>query len=120
MKNSAFLDSFGFNLALVIGGVLIAAMSQILLKKAAVKPYDKWYKQYLNVRVIVAYAAFVLSSLLSVLALRILPLSLMPLWNSASYVFVTLFAYLFMKERPGRRKLVGLAVILFGIVVFSL
>ncbi len=113
-------NSYAFNMALMIFGVLIAALSQIILKKAAVKRYDTWLGQYLNAPVIFAYAIFVVSSLCSVIALRVLPLSLMPAWNSSSYFFVTLFAYLIMKEKPNRKKLVGLGVILAGIAIFSL
>ena len=113
-------NSFGFNMALMVFGVVIAALSQIILKKAAMKHYDVWYKQYLNLPVIFAYFIFFVSSLCSVIALKVLPLSLMPVWNSSSYFFVTLFAYLIMKEKPNRKKLIGLGVILVGIVIFSL
>jgi hypothetical protein len=39
-----------------------------------------------------------------VIALRVLPLSLMPVWNASSYLFVTLFAYWIMKEKPKKRN----------------
>ncbi len=113
-------NSFWVHLAIMLLGVSIGAVSQILLKKAAQQTYDTFWKQYLNARVIGAYSMFVLSTLCTVVALRVLPLSLMPVWNSAAYVLVTLFAYLIMKERPNRKKLVGLGVILLGIVLFSL
>jgi multidrug transporter EmrE-like cation transporter len=113
-------EGFAFNFAIMVFGVLIAALSQIILKKAAMKQYDTVLKQYLNAPVIFAYFIFFLSSLCSVIALRVLPLSLMPVWNSSSYIFVTLFAFLMMKEKPNRRKLLGLGVILCGIVIFSL
>lgn len=113
-------SSFEFNMALMVFGVIIAALSQIILKKAAMKHYDTWLKQYLNLPVIFAYFIFFVSSFCSVIALKVLPLSLMPAWNSSSYFFVTLFAYLIMKEKPNRKKLIGLGVILVGIVIFSL
>ena len=113
-------NSYAFNMALMVFGVVIAALSQIILKKAAVKHYDTWLKQYLNAPVIIAYFIFFVSSFCSVIALKVLPLSLMPVWNSSSYFFVTLFAYLVMGEKPNRKKLVGLGVILAGIVLFSL
>ena len=113
-------NSYVFSLAIMIFGVLIAALSQIILKKAAMKHYDTWLKQYLNAPVIFAYFIFFVSSFCSVIALKVLPLSLMPVWNSSSYFFVTLFAYLIMKEKPNRKKLIGLGVILVGIVIFSL
>ncbi len=112
--------SFAFNFGVMLFGVLIAALSQILLKKAALRVYDKWWRQYLNPTVVFAYAIFLLSSFCSVVALRVLPLSLMPIWNSAAYLFVALFAFLIMKERPGKRKLIGLGVILAGIALFSI
>ena len=115
MGNNVYL-----NLALILLGVLISACSQIMLKKAALKPYDKWYQQYLNPMVIGAYAIFFLSTLTNVIALRVVPLTWEPIWNSAAHVFVVALAYLIMGERPGRRKLMGLGAILAGILLFSL
>ncbi|MEG1524166.1 MAG: multidrug transporter [Clostridia bacterium] len=108
------------NLGLILVGVLVSALSQILLKKAALKTYDKWIDQYLNPLVMVAYFLFFSSSLTNVIAFRVVPLSYAPIWNAAAHVFVTLLAFLMMKERPGKRKLVGLLIILAGIVLFSL
>jgi len=113
-------SNFALNMALMIFGVVIAALSQIILKKAAMKHYDTWLKQYLNAPVILAYFIFFVSSFCSVIALKVLPLSLMPVWNASSYFFVTLFAYLIMKEKPNRRKLIGLGVLFAGIAIFSL
>ncbi|MCE5188952.1 MAG: EamA family transporter [Eubacteriales bacterium] len=113
-------SNFTLNMALMIFGVVIAALSQVILKKAAMKHYDTWLKQYLNAPVILAYFIFFVSSFCSVIALKVLPLSLMPVWNASSYFFVTLFAYLIMKEKPNRRKLIGLGVLFAGIAIFSL
>lgn len=109
-----------WNLALILVGVLISSASQIMLKKAALRTYDKWYLQYLNPLVIAAYAIFFLSTLTNVIALRVVPLSWAPIWNAAAHVFVVVLAFVFMKERPGRRKLAGLGLILLGVVLFSL
>ena len=108
------------NLGLIMVGVLVSGLSQILLKKAAEKPYARWIDQYLNPLVILAYALFFGSTLTNVIALRVVPLSYEPVWNAAGHLFVTLFAFLLLGERPGKRKLLGLAVILCGIVLFSL
>ena len=113
-------NSIYWNLALILFGVLISSLSQIMLKKAALKPYEKWYRQYLNPLVIGAYAIFFASTLTNVIALRVVPLTWEPIWNSAAHVFVVVLAYVFMGERPGRRKLLGLGAILAGIALFSL
>ena len=107
-------------LIVMLLSVLVAGISQIMLKKAAMRSYDAWIKQYLNPLVIFAYVLFVLSTIFSVLGYQKLPLSMMPVWNASGQFFVTLFAYLFLRERPNKKKLLGLGIVLAGIVVFSL
>ena len=41
-------------------------------------------------------------------------------WDSSSYLFVTLFGVLLFHERVTKKKLLALALILTGIVVFTL
>ena len=112
--------SYAACLVAMILSVLVADISQIMLKKAAVRTYARWIDQYLNPLVIFAYVLFVVSTVCSVLGYQKLPLSMMPLWNASGQFFVTLFAYLFLGERPSKKKLLGLGIVLVGIVVFSL
>lgn len=108
------------NLGLILLGVLVSSLSQIMLKKAALKTYPRWIDQYLNPLVIIAYALFFGATLTNVIAFRVVPLTYAPIWNAAGHLFVTLLAFFIMKERPGKRKLIGLGIILVGIVLFSL
>ena len=39
----------------LIGSVLVAAVSQVLLKKGALHHYDSWIREYLNPWVITGY-----------------------------------------------------------------
>lgn len=113
---------FWLHLGIMLLSVLIANFSQLLLKSSAGKTYERWYKQYLNAQVIGGYGLLGVSFLCSFFALRgdALPLSMAPIWNSIGYVFMTILAYVFLKERPSRRKLLGLLVIIVGIVLFSM
>ena len=97
--------------------VLIAAISQILLKRSAGKQYTSKAREYLNVRVIAAYALFFLSSLLTVLAYRGVPLSMGPVLETTGYLWVTIMGRLILKEKVGMRKLTGLAVIVLGVIL---
>ena len=54
--------------------VLIADISQVILKKAAGRKYPSVLRSYLNVRVIFAYFLFGLSTVCSLFALKRLPL----------------------------------------------
>lgn len=101
-------------------GVLMGGVSQILLKLAAGKTYEKWYQSYLNPRVIIAYTIFVLSTVCTVIAYRVVPLSMSPVWTSASYIAVTAMSYFILHEKPNKKKLTGIAIITVGILVFCL
>ena len=63
-------DSMTFSVLLLLFSVFISAVSQILLKKAAQKHYPNRLKEYLNPWVITAYSIFLLSTVLTMLALR--------------------------------------------------
>ena len=100
--------------------VFISSVSQIILKKSANIKYENPIREYLNIRVIVAYSIFLLSSFVTIYAYKFVPLSIGPALESAGYIFVTVLGYIFLKERVGKKKLLGLACILCGIVVSNL
>ena len=66
-----------------------------------------------------AYGLFFISTILTMLALRYVPLSLQPILESAGYIYVSVMGYFLLKERFSRRKLLGLALILLGIFIYS-
>lgn len=107
-------------LLLGVAGSLIASLSQVLLKTESGKAHGSFLKEYLNVRVIAAYLLLAASVLLTMLAYRGLPLSMGPVFESCSYVFVTLFGVLLFKEKLGRRRLPALLLIFAGILLYTL
>lgn len=105
---------------LFLGAVFISSVSQIMLKKSADKQYDNKLKEYLNPWVIISYGLFFGATLCTVIAYKYVPLSLGPILESAGYFFVTILGVLFLKEKVGRKKAIGLLLILTGIIVFNL
>ena len=101
-------------------GVFISGISQVILKKAALIKYDSWIREYLNVRVIVAYGIFFLATLMSVYAYKVIPLSMGPILDSLGYLFVTFFGVTIFKEKLNLKKVIALCLILGGIAVYSL
>lgn len=99
--------------------VFISSISQVLLKKSAGNKYDNRIREYLNPRVIIAYGLFFASSLLTVWAYKFVPLSMGPILEVSGYVFVTGLSVLFLKEKVGIKKAIGLTLIVLGIVVFG-
>lgn len=110
---------------LVYSGVLllsvfISSVSQVLLKKSALKTYDSPLKEYLNPLVVFAYVLFVGTTLLSVIAYRGIPLSMGPVLEATGYLYVTLFGVLIFKEKMTPRKLLALGLILLGIAIYAM
>lgn len=100
-------------------GVFISAISQVMLKKAAQKTYESKLKEYLNPLVIFAYVIFVAATFCSIFAYKVVPLSMGPVIEATSYIYVTIFGYVFFKERVTKRKVIALLFILSGVVIFS-
>ncbi|MBR5564932.1 MAG: EamA family transporter [Roseburia sp.] len=105
---------------LFLSAVFISSVSQIMLKKSANKTYESKLKEYMNPWVIIAYGLFFGATLVTVIAYKYIPLSLGPILESAGYFFVTILGMIFLKEKVGKKKALGLFIILAGIIVFNL
>lgn len=101
-------------------GVFISAVSQVLLKKAALLSYSSVWQEYLNPRVIFAYVIFVCATMLTIISYKVVPLSLGPILEATSYIYVTIFGVAIFKEKLGYRKILALGLIFAGILVYSL
>lgn len=99
--------------------VFVSAVSQVMLKKAAQKKYDSVFKEYINPLVIFAYMMFFATTLISILAYKGIPLSMGPVLEATSYIYVTVFGAIIFKEKINKKRLLALAFILMGIVVYS-
>ena len=102
---------------LILAGTFIAAISQVMLKIEANKSH---LQEYLNPLVIFAYVLFVGTTLLSILAYRGIPLSMGPILEATSYIYITIFGVKIFKEKMNRGKAAALVLIICGIVVYSL
>ena len=104
--------------SLVITSALVAAISQVMLKKATQRAYKNWISQYLNVRVIFAYGLFFLTTIISILAVRYIPLSVASALDASGQVFILLLSRLVLKEHISRKKCLGVVIIVIGIILF--
>ena len=114
MNETVFLYS-----GILLIGVFLSAISQVMLKKAALKKYDSVIQEYLNPLVIIAYFIFFMTTFCSILAYKGIPLSMGPILEATSYIYVTFFGVRIFKEKINKRKLVALLLIIAGIFVYS-
>ena len=119
--NIEFTPTFCYVMA--FAAVLIATISQILLKQQANTTGQKksgFIWKFLNVRVIVSYGLLFLSLALNQVALIYVPVSVLPCITATSFIWIFLFSAIFLHERPSKRKILGVIIILAGIAISRL
>ena len=106
---------------LIALGSLIASLSQVLLKKSAKKTYSSVFREYFNLYVIVGYGMMMLATVLGVIAYHNgVPYKNGVMLESVGFVLVMIFSKVFFGEEITRRKIIGNALILVGMVIFYL
>lgn len=105
---------------LYVFSVLIASLSQLLLKKSASRSYDSFWREYLNLYVAAGYGLLFLSMLLTIFAYRGMDYKNGPVIESLGYVLVLLLGRLFFGEHLTKKKMIGTLCILTGMIVFYL
>lgn len=106
--------------ALELIALFISAVSQILLKLSARKTYGSAWREYINPLVITAYGMYVATTILSVFALRFIPLTLRAALGTSGQIIVPVMSYLILHEKISKRKFLGMCVIVIGIIIFAM
>lgn len=107
--------------AAAIIAAFVTALSQILLKTQANTTGGKgFFSKFLNIRVIVSYGLLFLTLAINQIALRYVPLSVMPCITSTSFIWVFVMGALILKEKVSPRKVLGVAIIIAGVVISRL
>lgn len=104
----------------MVCAALLAALSQVLLKVSANKKHNSFWKEYLNVQVILGYGLLLLTMCMNIIAYRGVEYKLGPILNSLSYVFVAFFGVVLLKEKLQKNKIIGLILIVCGVIIFNL
>lgn len=107
-------------LILYLISVTMASISQLLLKKSATIKHTDFIHEYLNPWVIIGYAMLFSSMFLTILAYKGIEYKYGPVIESLGYVIVLVLSRIFFAEKIFGEKLLGIACILLGIVIFNL
>ena len=103
-----------------ISSVLVASISQVMLKTSAGKVYKNRIFEYLNPLVVIAYGLFFVSTFLTMYALKVVPLSMGNLLEASGYIFVPVLSFFALKEKMTKNMWIGSAFIIAGILVYSM
>ncbi len=104
----------------MIAGTFFGAVSQLLLKQSAGKKYKNILGEYLNWRVMTAYAIYFGVLILNTYCFTRVQMKLGPVIDCFTYAFILLLSRLVLKEKSTKGKLLGNLVILIGILIYTL
>lgn len=104
---------------LVILNVFVAAGAQMLLKKGASREWGTFIRQYLNGWVVGGYSLMILTMVVNIYAIgKGVMVKDISIIESLSYLFVPCLSWIFFREKLGWMKIVAIAVIMTGVIVF--
>lgn len=112
-----------FSLILVFLAVLLTGISQILLKIGSAhqgKRKDSVLAAYLNLPTLFAYGLLLLVTVISVLAMKEIPLKMFYAIASLNFVVVVSMSWGVLKEEVNKKMIVGIVMIVLGVAVFNL
>ena len=98
----------------------ITAFSQIILKKSADRKYKSVFFEYLNPYVLFSYVCYIGVLVLNVFIYTKIDYRFGVVINSMSTVFVMLLSHIILKEVITKKRIIGNAIIVCGILVFML
>lgn len=104
----------------LLGSVVLASVSQILLKISAKKLHGSFWEEYLNGFVIVGYALLAGSTLMTIAAYRGIEFKNGPIIEALGYILVMALSYFILKEKINKRKIIGYILIVVGVAFFYL
>ena len=103
---------------LILLSAFLAATSQMLLKKSAMRQHPNRLAAYANPLVATAYAVLFSTALINMQAFVWLEYKHGAALSTASYAFVLFWSRLAFRETITRNKLAGMALIFAGIFLF--
>ncbi|MBR2706538.1 MAG: EamA family transporter [Mogibacterium sp.] len=99
---------------------IFSAFSQVLLKQSARLEHKSWIYEYLNWRVITAYAIAFAVLFSTTYAYTRVDMKYGPVIDTFTYVFVMLFSYFMLKEKFTKGQLAGNLIIIAGVLIYTL
>lgn len=111
-----------FSLFLVFVAVILTGISQVLLKIGSAHPGKRKYSvlaMYLNMPTVFAYGLLVFVTIISVIALKEIPLKTFYAVASMNFIVITGLSWGILKEKINRNMIIAMVFISSGVIIFN-
>jgi small multidrug resistance pump len=112
-----------FSLCLVFLAVTLTGISQVLLKIGSAHQAsgkNTYLAAYLNLPTFIAYGLLLITTVISVIALKEVPLKVFYTVTSLNFVIILGLSWGYLKEEVNMKMVVGSILIISGILIFNL
>jgi drug/metabolite transporter (DMT)-like permease len=112
-----------FSLFLAFLAVILTGISQVLLKIGSAhqgKRKESVLTAYLNRPTFIAYGLFLIVTVISVIALKEMPLKVFYTITSLNFVIILGLSWWYLKEDVNMKMVAGTILIISGVLVFNL
>ncbi|MGB9928925.1 MAG: hypothetical protein ACPK85_11060 [Methanosarcina sp.] len=110
-----------FSILYLVSVILFTGSSQVLLKLGAKKANkNKFIMAYINPYTFFAYCLYLLTTLLTVYALKDIPLNLFYASTSLKFVLILALSKLMLQEKIDPGKVFAVLLIVVGVIVFNM
>lgn len=104
---------------LVVISVLIGSVAQMLLKSSSKVEHRSLLFEYFNWKVIVGYGLMFVALVINIFAMsKGVLVKEVSIIESLSYLFVPTLALFFFNEKINKQKVIAIAVIMVGVIIF--
>ncbi len=104
---------------LVLFATFCGGLGGLFLKKSSVSFSFNPFKLIKNGRFVLGVCLYIMGTALFIPALKGNQLSLIYPLTSLSYIWVTFFSAIFLKENINYKKVLGIGMIIFGVVMLT-
>lgn len=77
-------------------------------------------RRFMNWRVILSYSLLFMTLVVNQIALIYVPVSVMPCITATSFVWVYILGVIILKEKVSKRRMIGVAIIITGVIISRL
>ena len=109
-----------FYLFILFVATFFTAISQVLMKQSAQREHRSWIFEYLNWRVITAYAISFGVLFSTTYAYTKVDMRFGPVIDTFTYVFVMLLSFLLLREKFTKGQLIGNLIIIAGVLIYTI
>ncbi len=102
---------------------LIASFSQTLYKKSMTKKIEgarEMLRTFIRKPILIGFAGYAFSLVIYLYALAKAPLSIVYPIFASTFIFVTILSVFVLKEKINSKRIAGMVLIFFGIVIIAL